>query len=319
MKNLYGKDHGDIIGKIINAEKLYQQNKLYDALLEVVGVIPRLQESGDFRILFVALFLQIEILLMSGEITSTALKMSEIRAQMHDNGYDEYMPNLSALDAWAAMYDGEHDRIRKWMDNDAPDDYDEFCMLNIFQYLIKMRVYIIEEQHMALLSLAARLLPVLEAGYRYMDVCQIYMLLAISEYDMGKKESAFFNMKKTLEIAEKYEYNRLLADEGERIYAVLKEYCRENKDDEYAKKIMAIAKKVAIQYPKYLKPVRVNLSEKETAVLKLLATDLKAKEIGEKLDITFDTVKFHKKNIYRKLGVKNRDQAVAAGKKAGLV
>lgn len=77
MNNLYGKKHGDVISKIINAEILYQQDKLYDALLEVVNVIPRLIEAEDFRILFVALFLQIEILLMSGEITSTALKMEE--------------------------------------------------------------------------------------------------------------------------------------------------------------------------------------------------------------------------------------------------
>jgi DNA-binding NarL/FixJ family response regulator len=52
------------------------------------------------------------------------------------------------------------------------------------------------------------------------------------------------------------------------------------------------------------------LSDRELAMLETLARGLSNKAIGQELWITEQTVKFHLTNIYRKLGVENRTQAV---------
>ena len=52
-------------------------------------------------------------------------------------------------------------------------------------------------------------------------------------------------------------------------------------------------------------------SEAELAVLRLLASDLSAREIGEKLFLSANTVRSHTRSIYRKLGVHSRADAVA--------
>jgi DNA-binding NarL/FixJ family response regulator len=52
------------------------------------------------------------------------------------------------------------------------------------------------------------------------------------------------------------------------------------------------------------------LSDREVAMLETLARGLSNKAIGRELWITEQTVKFHLTNIYRKLGVENRTQAV---------
>jgi predicted ATPase/DNA-binding CsgD family transcriptional regulator len=52
------------------------------------------------------------------------------------------------------------------------------------------------------------------------------------------------------------------------------------------------------------------LSERELEVLQLLATGCSNREIAEKLVITLSTVKAHCNNIYGKLGVRNRLQAI---------
>jgi DNA-binding NarL/FixJ family response regulator len=52
------------------------------------------------------------------------------------------------------------------------------------------------------------------------------------------------------------------------------------------------------------------LSERELTMLETLARGLSNKGIGRELWITEQTVKFHLTNIYRKLGVENRTQAV---------
>lgn len=52
------------------------------------------------------------------------------------------------------------------------------------------------------------------------------------------------------------------------------------------------------------------LTERESEVLKLIGEGLSNKEIGEKLDMSVNTVKTHIKHIYGKLGVTRRIQAV---------
>ena len=61
------------------------------------------------------------------------------------------------------------------------------------------------------------------------------------------------------------------------------------------------------------------LSERELAVLKLLAEGCSNKEIGAKLSITEGTVKNHMTNILGKLGVLDRTQAALRAREMGLI
>ena len=60
-------------------------------------------------------------------------------------------------------------------------------------------------------------------------------------------------------------------------------------------------------------------SEAELAVLRLLATDLSARQIGVELFLSPNTVRSHTRALYRKLGVKSRADAVARANAAGLL
>ena len=57
----------------------------------------------------------------------------------------------------------------------------------------------------------------------------------------------------------------------------------------------------------------------ELAVLRLLATNLSTREIGEQLHLSSNTVKSHLRALYRKLGVGNRSDAVARADLLGLL
>lgn len=61
------------------------------------------------------------------------------------------------------------------------------------------------------------------------------------------------------------------------------------------------------------------LSERELAVLKLLAEGCSNKEIGAKLSITEGTVKNHMTNVLGKLGVLDRTQAALRAREMGLI
>lgn len=57
-------------------------------------------------------------------------------------------------------------------------------------------------------------------------------------------------------------------------------------------------------------PGREQLTEQERRIVQLLASGLSNKEIAGRLHIGAGTVKFHMKNVYQKLGVNNRVQAL---------
>ena len=52
------------------------------------------------------------------------------------------------------------------------------------------------------------------------------------------------------------------------------------------------------------------LSRKERAVLESLASGMSNRKLSKSLQISTNTVKFHLSNIYEKLSVKNRAQAI---------
>ncbi len=56
---------------------------------------------------------------------------------------------------------------------------------------------------------------------------------------------------------------------------------------------------------------KYNLSERESSVLQFLTKGYTAKMIAAELDISFDTARFHLKNIYRKLHVNCGKEAIA--------
>ena len=59
-------------------------------------------------------------------------------------------------------------------------------------------------------------------------------------------------------------------------------------------------------------------SEAELAVLRLLASELSARDIGAQLFLSANTVRTHTRAIYRKLGVNSRAEAVARATVLGL-
>ena len=61
------------------------------------------------------------------------------------------------------------------------------------------------------------------------------------------------------------------------------------------------------------------LSPREIGVLRLLATDLSQREIGDTLFLSTNTIKTHTRHIFRKLGVGAREDAVQCARERGLL
>ena len=70
--------------------------------------------------------------------------------------------------------------------------------------------------------------------------------------------------------------------------------------------------------PRAVDPLVEPLSERELDILQMLKTELSGPEIARELMISLNTVRFHTKNIYTKLGVNNRRSAITKASELGL-
>ncbi|HTH57897.1 MAG TPA: LuxR C-terminal-related transcriptional regulator [Cyclobacteriaceae bacterium] len=68
-----------------------------------------------------------------------------------------------------------------------------------------------------------------------------------------------------------------------------------------------------------LKLQKLGISKREHEVLQLMATGLSNQEIADKLFVSLNTIKTHSSNLFLKLEVSRRTQAVQRGKELRLI
>lgn len=327
LNKYIGTDNNSILGKcivqIILAEIYYQKNDCYNALIMVNSALAFMESEGNESIWIVGRFFQMCVMIVTGQVSAIYPLVDGMQSRIYRTENLKLIRNYEALRAWCALYDDAKDTIDFWMQKQAPNEYGEMCLEDTFEYMVKARIYYMQEKYMAAYTLLQSLIKVLEDNNRGMELCEAYMLLALSFYADKHKKEAFEYFEKSLSIASARNFVRLLADEGEAMYQLARKYRKEKSiKDEFLTKVISASKEMALMYPQYLKQYKENvpqITRKEKEILILLADGRSNIEIAEFLDNTINTVKHHLKNIFSKLQVKNREEAVEVAKKERII
>ena len=304
------------------AEYYYQKDRLFDAEVIVSRIIKEFNNDKEQRLLFVSLSLQAKIMMAQGKTVSVRSYIKNIRGLVRKNGEAEFSFNIDAAEVKLAFYEGNHTVIANWLKNDAPDEFADFNMLDLFRYMVKMRCYILNQKYTAVVALAEKLRPLIEAGKRHMDLCELDLILAIAFYRAKENQLAFEALSRSLKIARRRHYYRLIADEGEAILRLLIDYVKQYGETPFLMKLIESTRKMAINHPLYLKACYKNgvtFTQMEIDVLKLIEQGKSKEEISEYFFISTNTVKYHFKNIYAKLEASSAHQAVWEARVLGII
>ena len=321
LQTLYGEDYRQVYD-IVSAEIYYRRNESFDAMVRITSAIPILEKNKSFVFLIVALYQQITILTMNGEIKSASIIMSHLRDRVQDIKGSSFEYSIDAMSVRLALYDGNLEYVNNWLENKAPDENNDFNLMEVYSYFVKLRCYLLYDKHMALLSLAEQLKFYFELSRRHVDIIFISCIEAISWYKNGKKEQAFELIDKALKLAEKYKIYRTIADEGILMFKLLQDYQKSRGSSPFLSKVISVTRHVAVLYPNYLnisQDVNTNFTEMEKDILRLLEQGKTYDEIAEIFFISVNTVRYHIKKIYPKLDVSSASQAIFKAKKIGLI
>lgn len=132
---LYGGSVGQKVYEIMLAEWYYQNNNCFEALILVTGTIPLIEQEKDMRCLFVALALQMKILLVNGQTKDARPLVEKIRKRIQVTGWDELTSSLDAIECLGACYDGRLQDVERWLDDIAPDENKGIFMMDMYGWL----------------------------------------------------------------------------------------------------------------------------------------------------------------------------------------
>jgi LuxR family maltose regulon positive regulatory protein len=170
-----------------------------------------------------------------------------------------------------------------------------------------------------------------EAGGRYGRLIEILGLQALALEAQGRPEEANETLLEAISLGRPEGYVRVFLDLGWPLYGLLERSAASASfAGDYVRDLLAAfhqerdaqRNRGAVAAPLIPTPAEAladPLTERELEVLHLLAEGLSNKEIAGRLVIAPSTVKQHLKNIYGKLDVHSRTQAVARGRELALL
>lgn len=165
-------------------------------------------------------------------------------------------------------------------------------------------------------------------------MAESFALQALFEMNTGHKTAARDLLIKSLELASKGNLIRLYVDLGPQMYELLQQVDGIKENASFIKELLTAFtgaktdlslinnhsdKQSALDTAALEQPLYENLTLRELEVLCLLAEAVSLQEIADRLYIAYATAKRHTINIYSKLGVHNRWEAVAFAKKNGII
>jgi LuxR family maltose regulon positive regulatory protein len=214
--------------------------------------------------------------------------------------------------------------------NEIPGVENTFVWLEV-PTITHCRVLIAEGSDAGLTQAEKRLQESLEMNrdnHNTRAIIEILSLLSLVCKGQGKDAEALSLLKRSLDLARPGEWIQPFIEPGPPMADLLNRLEKRDADD-FTGKILTALNESQSQVSTadvppghkipHLQALVEPLTNRELDILELLAERLQTKEIAEKKFISPETVKSHLKNIYQKLGVSNRREAVVKAKSLGII
>jgi len=317
----------------------YDLNELKAAEEELVAVVnePHLQHAFTFAHSAFALALVHQA---RGRTDAANQVAESVVSYCLDTNNPDLLKIAWAFQAELALRQGRMAEASNWAEKFAPKPF--FLMYRFYVPQLTLAKVLLAQDTADSRDQAADLLKqfrdfVVSCHNKRFQI-DVQAMRALLYDSLGERTAALKSLTHALQLAEPGGFIRPFVDLGPSMADQLKRLHRKKIARDYIGKILAAFEQEGDQmvlpeangrptaparqprHPSPLSPPLVEpLTNRELDVLELLAQRLSNKEIADKLFIAAETVKGHLRNIYQKLEVKKRREAVEKAKKLGIL
>ncbi|MCY4726837.1 LuxR C-terminal-related transcriptional regulator [Nocardioides sp. STR2] len=245
-----------------------------------------------------------------GDLDGAVTALDEAQALLLPGYLPEVRP-VPALRARIRIVQGRLDDAREWasahgVDLEMGDHLSEVDRLTLARLLVAEGDRLDD-----VVAATERIATEAGAAGRGGSVVDAHVVRALAHRAEDDRDAALAALGEALALGVPHGCRRLYLDEGAAMVGLL-----EARGDELAATVLAAG---ANDEPAP-RPAQANgLSERELAVLRLLATDLSGPEIAQRLYVSLNTLRTHTRHIFAKLDVNTRRAAVRSATERGLL
>lgn len=312
---------------LIWGEVLAELNDLGGAWQQAVQGSALVEHGVDLALIGWGSMCRIRILFSRGDLAGAEATIHQMENFAPGSQLPPWIANQ--MTSWQArlwLTQNKLEEISQWVAGRGFDfaieskPLDEIDFFLLFDYIILARLLIAEGRLGEAGRLLQHLFQAAESGGRTSKVIEIQILQALAFQAGGETDLAVPTLARALTLARPEGFVRTFIDEGQPVARLLCEAHNQGIAPDYVRFLLAAFSStdaVEVDPRSSLtdqSELVETLSKRELQVLQLISEGLSNREIADRLFLSINTIKVHTRNIYGKLGVNNRTQAVATAR-----
>lgn len=312
-----------IAGEIYNdlAEVYYEWNDLQKAKENAIKALEFAKKGEVTWVLCRSYMILAKIYFANSNITEAIDYIKAAEKMINNTKLFDLGTELLVISENVLLRSGKVHEAEKWIKNDELYKIDLSNIGYAYYCITKLRYFILSNQMEEAEELANKLCRSFESRKIYRVLAEALILKSIINEKKGNNEEMLEDIIKAVNISYKENYLRIFLDEGE--------YLKNRILREKEKLISRLEKDQAVFLNNMIKAfsnreeinnadINEILSIREMEVLKYLKEGLNNTEIANSLFVSVNTVKTHLLNIYTKLDVHSRTEALAKANELGI-
>jgi LuxR family maltose regulon positive regulatory protein len=259
-----------------------------------------------------------------------AIEMAEATSRQLDT--ESRIKRSLAYKAWLDLRQSNLDQAKIWLDNFEKRIYLGSLFDRQNESLVAARIYLFENQPEKVISLLKPLTELARVNHRNGHLYELLALQALAFQAVKQTDQALAYLKESLEMTMSAGYLRSYLDEGQPMAELFRLLEQQGYASAYTAQVLSIFENERPEdLVSYSKEGQVpvfkvdddfmieELTEREIEVLQLVESVYSNRDIAHELLISVGTVKRHLHNIYIKLNVGNRREAIEKARTFGLL
>lgn len=295
---------------------------------EIVSLVTKARleadAGGKTELSFAAMGTLFRQYILLGEPENARSLLLSFEKRAKNENLKRLYPAIGAMRIRLSLMEGDIEAAEAWM-RSAPDENEQFIPLYRYLYLTKIRCYIAFGQY-------GKAFPLMESLRYYAQRCDrtyLQMELGILNAIVRSRTGSAWQ-EEFIGVLEKiceYRFIPILSEFGTAVYDLLNQcegLCKSNGkiDPKWVARVRSETGRVARRYPMYLKSRTAAISglqPMDIRILTCLADGLSVQKTAEKLCVNYETLRSRVKEIYRRMGARNKVEAIMIARETNLI